>query len=97
MARSHTPRNRCVRFVFGIAAASRNTRFQAARSTLPESDLHYRRNLELMAQDEEWSGEKEYFKMLVGKLEPNRERLGRNPGGKCIEFYSTAIHDGWSL
>jgi hypothetical protein len=29
-APSHTPRNRCVRFVFGIAAASRNTRFQAA-------------------------------------------------------------------
>ena len=31
MAHSHTPRNRCVRFVFGIAAASRNTRLQAAR------------------------------------------------------------------
>jgi hypothetical protein len=25
------PRTRCVRFVFGVAAASRNTRFQAAR------------------------------------------------------------------
>ncbi len=31
MAQSHTPRNRCVRFVFGVTAASRNTRFQAAR------------------------------------------------------------------
>jgi hypothetical protein len=31
VAQSHTPRNRCVRFVFGVAAASRNTRFQAAR------------------------------------------------------------------
>jgi hypothetical protein len=30
-AKSHTPHNRCVRFVFGVAAASRNTRFQAAR------------------------------------------------------------------
>ena len=30
VAHSHTPRNRCVRFVFGVAAASRNTRFQAA-------------------------------------------------------------------
>ena len=30
MAHSHTPRNRCVRFVFGVTAASRNTRFQAA-------------------------------------------------------------------
>ena len=29
VAQSHTPRNRCVRFVFGVAAASRNTRFQA--------------------------------------------------------------------
>ena len=35
MAHSHTPCNRCVRFVFGIAAASRNTRFQAARYGLP--------------------------------------------------------------
>jgi hypothetical protein len=25
-----TPRNRCVRFVFGVTAASRNNRFQAA-------------------------------------------------------------------
>ena len=31
MAHSHTPRTRCVRFVFGVTAASRNTRFQAAR------------------------------------------------------------------
>jgi hypothetical protein len=30
VAQSHTPRNRCVRFVFGVAAASRNTRFQTA-------------------------------------------------------------------
>ena len=29
VAQSHTPRNRCVRFVFGVTAASRNTRFQA--------------------------------------------------------------------
>src|SRR5262249_4466995 len=31
VAQSHTPRTRCVRIVFGVAAASRNTRFQAAR------------------------------------------------------------------
>jgi len=31
VARSHTPRTGCVRFVCGVAAASRNTRFQAAR------------------------------------------------------------------
>ena len=42
MAHSHTPRTRCVRFVFGIAAASRNTRFQAACWALPGPDFHRR-------------------------------------------------------
>ena len=37
MAHSHTPRTSCVRFAFGIAAALRNTRFQA-RPYL--ADLH---------------------------------------------------------
>jgi hypothetical protein len=36
----HTPRNRCVRFVAGVAAVSRNTRFQAARYALPGLDFH---------------------------------------------------------
>ena len=36
----HTPRDRCVRFVFGIIGASRNTRVQAARYALPGRDLH---------------------------------------------------------
>jgi len=36
----HTPRNRCVRFVAGVTAGSRNTRFQAARYALPGPDLH---------------------------------------------------------
>jgi hypothetical protein len=39
VAQSHTPRNRCVRFVFGVAAASRNTRFQAARYSLTWAGL----------------------------------------------------------
>src|SRR5215467_2022361 len=39
-AQSHTPRNRCVRFVAGVAVGSRNTRFQAACWALPGSDLH---------------------------------------------------------
>ena len=39
MAQSHTPRNRYVRFVFGVAAASRNTRFQAARYGLTWAGL----------------------------------------------------------
>ena len=33
------PRNRCVRFVFGVTAASRNTRFQAARYSLTWAGL----------------------------------------------------------
>jgi hypothetical protein len=37
--RSHTPRSRCVRFVFGVAAASRNTHFQAARYGLTWAGL----------------------------------------------------------
>src|SRR5215471_14664915 len=39
-AQSHTPRNRCVRFVAGVAVGSRNTRFQAACWALPGSDFH---------------------------------------------------------
>ena len=38
VAQSHTPRNSCVRFVFGFAA-SRNTRFQAARHGLTWAGL----------------------------------------------------------
>src|SRR6266852_9431319 len=37
---SDTPRTRCVRFVFGVTAASPNTRFQAACQALPGPDLH---------------------------------------------------------
>ena len=40
MAHSHTPWTRCVHFVFGVTAASRNTRFQAACEALPGPDLH---------------------------------------------------------
>ena len=36
----HTPCNSCVRFVFGIAAASCNTRFQAAHYGFTWPDLH---------------------------------------------------------
>jgi hypothetical protein len=39
VAHSHTPRTRCVRFVFGVTAASRNTRFQAARYGLTWAGL----------------------------------------------------------
>ena len=40
VAQSHTPRNRCVRFVAVVTAGSRNTRFQAACWALPGPDLH---------------------------------------------------------
>jgi hypothetical protein len=39
VAHSHTPRTRCVRFVFGVIAASRNTRFQATRYGLTWAGL----------------------------------------------------------
>jgi len=40
VAYSHTPRNGCIRCVFGIAAAPRNTCSQAARYGLAQPDLH---------------------------------------------------------
>jgi Protein of unknown function (DUF3800) len=64
----------------------------------------YRRHLELKSQNEEWPGEQQYFASLVGKFEeakkpkkPKRERLGRTPGGPCIEFYEAACHAEWTL
>jgi hypothetical protein len=57
----------------------------------------YRRHLELKTKKEAWQGEKDYLAGLVGKLEPKRERLGRNPGGPCIEFYKAVCHKQWAL
>jgi hypothetical protein len=56
----------------------------------------HRRHLELMGAPERWAGEKEFVTGLVGRL-PNRERLGRNPGGPCIDFYEAARHREWRL
>ena len=56
----------------------------------------YRRHLELMSGKEKWPGEQEYFAGLARRL-PKRERLGRNPGGPCIEFYESARHTEWAL
>jgi hypothetical protein len=48
VAQSHTPRNRCVRFVFSVTAASRNTRLLEHRdivdaiATPAGSVLHHR-------------------------------------------------------
>jgi hypothetical protein len=57
----------------------------------------YRRHLELKGGTAEWDGERLYFDGLVGKLEVKRVRLGRNPGGACIEFYKAARHKEWTL
>jgi hypothetical protein len=57
----------------------------------------YRRHLELQNDKEGWEGEREYFVSLVVKLEPKRERLGRTPGGPCIEFYEAASHKKWVM
>ncbi len=56
----------------------------------------HRRHLELMSEEEKWEGEKEYFAGLVEGL-PKRERLGRNPGGPCIDFYEAARYKKWAL
>jgi hypothetical protein len=64
----------------------------------------YRRHLELRSQNEKWPGEQQYFASLIEKFEeakkpkkPKRERLGRTPGGPCIEFYKAACHREWVL
>jgi hypothetical protein len=64
----------------------------------------YRRHLELKSDKEEWVGEQQYFASLVERFEepkeakkPKRERLGRTPGGPCIEFYKAACHREWKL
>ena len=49
-----------------------------------------------MRGKEKWPGEQEYFAGLVGRL-PKRERLGRNRGGPCIEFYNSVRHNEWEL
>ena len=55
-----------------------------------------RRNIELIAGAENWVGEKAYFEELAGKL-PKHERIGRNPGGPCIDFYQAARVEGWQI
>ena len=56
----------------------------------------YRRRIELMTEKERWQREKEYFEALAARL-PAHERLGRTPGGPCIDFYKTAQHKEWVL
>jgi hypothetical protein len=57
----------------------------------------YRRHLELKSESEAWEGEQKFFGELLGKIESNRERLGRNPGGPCIKFYQDACYKAWEL
>jgi Protein of unknown function (DUF3800) len=55
----------------------------------------YRRHLELKSNNENWSGEGQYFASLVAKLK--KEPLGRTTGGQCIEFYRAVRHKDWTL
>ncbi|PPC99390.1 MAG: hypothetical protein CTY31_10600 [Hyphomicrobium sp.] len=57
----------------------------------------YRRHLELKSQAEAYEGEKPYFEALAAKLDGKRARLGRTPGGPCIDFYQAARHKEWAL
>lgn len=56
----------------------------------------YRRRIELMTENERWKGEKDYFESLGARL-PTRERVGRSPGGPCIDFYKAAQSKYWAL
>jgi Protein of unknown function (DUF3800) len=56
----------------------------------------HRRHLELLNSPENWVGEKEYFADLVDRL-PKHERLGRNPGGHCIDFYQAVRVNDWQI
>jgi hypothetical protein len=55
-----------------------------------------RRHIELKSEKEAWEGEQKYFSELMSKL-PKHERIGRTPGGPCIEFYKAARHKEWAI
>ena len=79
MAHSHTPRTRCVRFVFGVTAASRNTRFQAARYGLTWAGL-------APADRASFAWRLPSFDHLVGAgREPHWHVDTQRPGGLEIE------------
>lgn len=57
----------------------------------------YRRHLELKAHPEAYAGEQAFYAGLATKLDAKRERLGRTPGGECIDFYNAIKHPAWAL
>lgn len=57
----------------------------------------YRRHLELKSQAEKYAGEKAFYEMLEGILEPQREKLGQTPNEPCVAFYETAVHPDWAI
>jgi hypothetical protein len=57
----------------------------------------YRRHLELLASQEAWLGEKQYYAGLVAKLEQQREKIGRCPNTASVNFFNQAKHEGWKL
>jgi len=79
VAHSHTPRNGCVRFVFGIAAASRNTRFRAARYGPTQAGL-------APADRASFGWRLQSFDHLVGKREHLvRDFEAKRQGGREID------------
>lgn len=57
----------------------------------------YRRHLELLAGQEAWLGERQYYAGLVAKLDKQREKIGRCPDTPGVRFFRQARHEGWSL
>jgi len=57
----------------------------------------YRRHLELLAGQQAWAGEKQYYAGLVQKLEQQREKIGRCPNTPGVRFFNLAKHEGWKL
>ena len=89
MAQSHTPRNRCVRFVFGVTAASRNTRFQAVRYDLTWTGL-------APADRASFAWRLPSFDHLIGSGEQRgRDREADGLGGLEIDdqFESSGLRD----
>jgi len=51
-----------------------------------------------MSEDEDWTGEREYYSELRRILEKKREQLGIcHKQTDCVKFYKKIKHEEWSL
>ncbi|TCU67086.1 hypothetical protein EDE08_114107 [Bradyrhizobium sp. R2.2-H] len=87
--------NECSR-IFAIAFSLRGFNAAVDGSYGHPFAKSYRRRIELMTENERWKGERDYFESLGARL-PTHERVGRNPGGLCIDFYKAAQSKYWTL